>query len=88
MVGDRRTVDEATIPPRAEMAQKYTRSRWTAWTLVAATVLDVGYLTLRGDATATEVEMLKVLSGLAMATTVAWMGAANGREAWVRGKRG
>ena len=88
MDSDSRVVDETAIPPRAEMAQKYTRSRWTAWSLVAATVLDVGYLTLRGDVTAAEVEMLKALSGLAMAATVAWMGAANGREAWVRSKRG
>ena len=73
--------------PAAEMGGKYTRSRRLSYGLVIVTCLDALYLTWRGDATSAEVEILKILSGLAMAATVTWMGSSNGRQAYVEGKQ-
>ncbi len=73
--------------PVAEMGNKYTRSRWVSYCLVIATCGTAGYLILRGDATSAEVDILKTISGLAMAATATWMGVSNGRQAYVEGKK-
>jgi len=86
VVADSDSVGTSEDSPRPEMGEKYTRSRWVAYCLVAATIFSAGFLLFRGDATSAEVEILNIVSGLAMAATVAWMGVSNGREAWVAGR--
>jgi len=69
-----------------EMGDKYAQSRFVAKSLAIATCVAAGYLFWRGDATNNEVEILGIVSGLAMIAVGGWMGSSNGREAYVEGK--
>lgn len=81
------SVGEEPITPRVEMDNKYFWSRIASYALIAASVGLVIY-GLIVDVSPSQTSLIESIITLTTVVTVAWLGAANGREAWTGGRIG